>query len=163
MKKGVIITGSIIAVVIIGLVCFVESFRPRGYGEEYHKVWKCDNYNIQIDQKPIDKPTKMWQVWKCNNYNIQIDSYARKFPDTTNREKITIDGNKYKLEFDGGSFAIGTLNHYKEDGEEYSKLDSVVEGDNYDKGFFDFTLHINKVVDSKYSYLKGKNLVFHKE
>ena len=139
MKKGVIITGSIIAVVIIGLVCLAESFRPGGYGEEYHKVWKCDNYNIQID------------------------NYARKFPDTTNREKITIDGNKYKLEFDGGSFAIGTLNHYKEDGEEYSKLDSVVEGDNYDKGFFDFTLHINKVVDSKYSYLKGKNLVFHKE
>lgn len=60
MKKGVIITGSIIAVVIIGLVCFVESFRPRGYGEEYHNVWKCDNYNIQIDQKPIDRPTKMW-------------------------------------------------------------------------------------------------------
>lgn len=28
MKKGVIITGSIIAVVIIGLVCFGESFRP---------------------------------------------------------------------------------------------------------------------------------------
>lgn len=139
MKKGVIITGSIIAVVIISLVCFGESFRPGGYGEEYHKVWKCDNYNIQID------------------------SYARKFPDTTNREKITIDGNKYQLEFYGGSFAIGTLNHYKEDGEEYSKLDSVVEGDNYDKGFFDFTLHINKVVDSKYSYLKGKNLVFHKE
>lgn len=27
MKKGVIITGSIIAVVIIGLVCFYESFR----------------------------------------------------------------------------------------------------------------------------------------
>ena len=119
MKKGVIITGSIIAVVIIGLVCFGESFRPGGYGEEYHKVWKCDNYNIQID------------------------SYARKFPDTTNREKITIDGNKYQLEFYGGSFAIGTLNHYKEDGEEYSKLDSVVEGDNYDKGFFDFILHIN--------------------
>ena len=71
--------------------------------------------------------------------------------------------NKYKLEFDGGSFAIGTLNHYKEDGEEYSELESVVEGDNYDKGFFDFTLHINKVVDSKYSYLKGKTLVFHKE
>lgn len=139
MKKGVIITGSIIAVVIISLVCFGESFRPGGYGEEYHKVWKCDNYNIQID------------------------SYARKFPDTTNREKITIDGNKYNLEFDGGSFAIGTLNNYKEDGEEYSKLDSVVEGDNYDKGFFDFTLHINKVVDSKYSYLKGKTLVFHKE
>lgn len=139
MKKGVIITGSIIAVVIIGLVCFYESFRPGGYGEEYHKVWKCDDYNIQID------------------------SYARKFPDTTNREKITIDGNKYKLEFDGGSFAIGTLNHYKEDRENIIKLDSVVEGDNYDKGFFDFTLHINKVVDSKYSYLKGKNLVFHKE
>lgn len=139
MKKGVIITGSIIAVVIIGLVCFGENFRPGGYGEEYHKVWKCDNYNIQID------------------------SYARKFPDNTNREKITIDGNKYNLEFDGGSFAIGTLNNYKEDGEEYSKLDSVVEGDNYDKGFFDFTLHINKVVNSKYSYLKGKNLVFHKE
>lgn len=112
---------------------------PGGYGEEYHKVWKCDNYNIQID------------------------SYARKFLDTTNREKITIDGNKYKLDFYGGSFAIGTLNHYKEDGEEYSKLDSVVEGDNYDKGFSDFNLHINKVVDSKYSYLKGKNLVFHKE
>lgn len=139
MKKGVIITGSIIAVVIIGLVCFYESFRPGGYGEEYHKVWKCDDYNIQID------------------------SYARKFPDNTNREKITIDGKKYQLEFYGGSFAIGTLNNYKEDGEEYSKLDSVVEGDNYDKGFFDFTLHINKVVDSKYSYLKGKNLVFHKE
>lgn len=139
MKKGVIITGSIIIVVIIGLVCLAESFRHGGYGEEYHKVWKCDNYNIQID------------------------SYARKFPDTTNREKITIDGNKYKLEFDGGSFAIGTLNHYKEDGEEYSELESVVEGDNYDKGFFDFTLHINKVVDSKYSYLKGKTLVFHKE
>lgn len=139
MKKGVIITGSIIAVVIIGLVCFYESFRPGGYGEEYHKVWKCDNYNIQID------------------------SYARKFPDNTNREKITIDGKKYQLEFYGGSFAIGTLNNYKEDGEEYSKLDSVVEGDNYDKGFFDFTLHINKVVDSKYSYLKGKTLVFHKE
>lgn len=139
MKKGVIITGSIIAVVIIGLVYLAESFRLGGYGEEYHNVWKCDNYNIQID------------------------SYARKFPDTTNREKITIDGNKYKLEFDGGSFAIGTLNHYKEDGEEYSKLESVVEGDNYDKGFFDFTLHINKVVDSKYSYLKGKTLVFHKE
>lgn len=138
MKKGVIITGSIIAVVIIGLVCFYESFRPGGYGEEYHKVWKCDNYNIQID------------------------SYARKFPDNTNREKITIDGKKYQLEFYGGSFAIGTLNNYKEDGEEYSKLDSVVEGDNYDKGFFDFTLHINKVVDSKYSYLKGKTLVFHK-
>ena len=51
----------------------------------------------------------------------------------------------------------------EEDGEEYSKLESVVEGDNYDKGFFDFTLHINKVVDSKYSYLKGKTLVFHKE
>lgn len=139
MKKGVIITGSIIAVVIIGLVCFGESFRPGGYGEEYHKVWKCDDYNIQID------------------------SYARKFPDNTNREKITIDGKKYQLEFYGGSFAIGTLNDYKEDGEEYSKLESVVEGDNYDKGFFDFTLHINKVVDSKYSYLKGKNLVFHKE
>lgn len=139
MKKGVIITGSIITVVIIGLVYLAESFRPGGYGEEYHNVWKCDNYNIQID------------------------SYARKFPDTTNREKITIDGNKYKLEFDGGSFAIGTLNHYKEDGEEYSKLESVVEGDNYDKGFFDFTLHINKVVNSKYSYLKGKTLVFHKE
>lgn len=139
MKKGVIITGSIIAVVIIGLVCFYESFRPGGYGEEYHKVWKCDDYNIQID------------------------SYARKFPDNTNREKITIDGKKYQLEFYGGSFAIGTLNNYKEDGEEYSKLDSVVEGDNYDKGFFDFTLHINKVVDSKYSYLKGKTLVFHKE
>lgn len=139
MKKGVIITGSIIAVVIIGLVYFYESFRPGGYGEEYHKVWKCDDYNIQID------------------------SYARKFPDNTNREKITIDGKKYQLEFYGGSFAIGTLNDYKEDGEEYSKLDSVVEGDNYDKGFFDFTLHINKVVDSKYSYLKGKNLVFHKE
>lgn len=139
MKKGVIITGSIIAVVIIGLVYFYESFRPGGYGEEYHKVWKCDDYNIQID------------------------SYARKFPDNTNREKITIDGKKYQLEFYGGSFAIGTLNNYKEDGEEYSKLDSVVEGDNYDKGFFDFTLHINKVVDSKYSYLKGKNLVFHKE
>lgn len=112
---------------------------PGGYGEEYHKVWKCDDYNIQID------------------------SYARKFPDNTNREKITIDGKKYQLEFYGGSFAIGTLNDYKEDGEEYSKLDSVVEGDNYDKGFFDFTLHINKVVDSKYSYLKGKTLVFHKE
>lgn len=28
MKKGVIITGSIIAVVIIGLVYFYESFRP---------------------------------------------------------------------------------------------------------------------------------------
>nr|WP_296078417.1 hypothetical protein [uncultured Ruminococcus sp.] len=139
MKKGVIITGSIIAVVIIGLVCFYESFRPGGYGEEYHKVWKCDDYNIQID------------------------SYARKFPDNTNREKITIDGKKYQLEFYGGSFAIGTLNNYKEDGEEYSKLDSVVEGDNYDKGFFDFTLHINKVVDSKYNYLKGKTLVFHKE
>lgn len=139
MKKGVIITGSIIAVVIIGLVYFYESFRPGGYGEEYHKVWKCDDYNIQID------------------------SYARKFPDNTNREKITIDGKKYQLEFYGGSFAIGTLNNYKEDGEEYSKLDSVVEGDNYDKGFFDFTLHINKVVDSKYSYLKGKTLVFHKE
>lgn len=139
MKKGVIITGSIIAVVIISLVCFGESFRPGGYGEEYHKVWKCDNYNIQID------------------------SYARKFPDNTNREKITIDGKKYQLEFYGGSFAIGTLNNYKEDGEEYFKLESVVEGDNYDKGFFDFTLHINKVVDSKYSYLKGKNLVFHKE
>lgn len=139
MKKGVIITGSIIAVVIIGLVCFYESFRPGGYGEEYHKVWKCDDYNIQID------------------------SYARKFPDNTNREKVTIDGKKYQLEFYGDSFAIGTLNDYKEDGEEYSKLDSVVEGDNYDKGFFDFTLHINKVVDSKYSYLKGKNLVFHKE
>lgn len=139
MKKGVIITGSIIAVVIIGLVYFYESFRPGGYGEEYHKVWKCDDYNIQID------------------------SYARKFPDNTNREKITIDGKKYQLEFYGGSFAIGTLNNYKEDGEEYSKLESVVEGDNYDKGFFDFTLHINKVVDSKYSYLKGKNLVFHKE
>lgn len=139
MKKGVIITGSIIAVVIIGLVYFYESFRPGGYGEEYHKVWKCDDYNIQID------------------------SYARKFPDNTNREKITIDGKKYQLEFYGGSFAIGTLNDYKEDGEEYSKLDSVVEGDNYDKGFFDFTLHINKVVDSKYSYLKGKTLVFHKE
>mgnify|MGYP004684826319 CR=1 FL=1 len=139
MKKGVIITGSIIAVVIISLVCFGESFRPGGYGEEYHKVWKCDNYNIQID------------------------SYARKFPDNTIPEKITIDGNKYKLDFYGGSFAIGTLNHYKEDGEEYSKLDSVVEGDNYDKGFFDFTLHINKVVNSKYSYLKGKALVFHKE
>ena len=40
---------------------------PGGYGEEYHKVWKCDDYNIQID------------------------SYARKFPDNTNREKITID------------------------------------------------------------------------
>lgn len=139
MKKGVIITGSIIAVVIIGLVYFYESFRPGGYGEEYHKVWKCDDYNIQID------------------------SYARKFPDNTNCEKITIDGKKYQLEFYGGSFAIGTLNNYKEDGEEYSKLESVVEGDNYDKGFFDFTLHINKVVDSKYSYLKGKNLVFHKE
>lgn len=139
MKKGVIIIGSIIAVVIIGLVCFYESFRPGGYGEEYHKVWKCDDYNIQID------------------------SYARKFPDNTNREKITIDGKKYQLEFYGGSFAIGTLNNYKEDGEEYSKLDSVVEGDNYDKGFFDFTLHINKVVDSKYNYLKGKTLVFHKE
>lgn len=139
MKKGVIITGSIIAVVIISLVCFGESFRPVGYGEEYHKVWKCDDYNIQID------------------------SYARKFPDNTNREKITIDGKKYQLEFYGGSFAIGTLNNYKEDGEEYSKLESVVEGDNYDKGFFDFTLHINKVVDSKYSYLKGKTLVFHKE
>lgn len=139
MKKGVIITGSIIAVVIIGLVYFYESFRPGGYGEEYHKVRKCDDYNIQID------------------------SYARKFPDNTNREKITIDGKKYQLEFYGGSFAIGTLNNYKEDGEEYSKLESVVEGDNYDKGFFDFTLHINKVVDSKYSYLKGKNLVFHKE
>lgn len=139
MKKGVIITGSIIAVVIISLVCFGESFRPGGYGEEYHKVWKCDDYNIQID------------------------SYARKFPDNTNRKKITIDGKKYQLEFYGGSFAIGTLNDYKEDGEEYSKLESVVEGDNYDKGFFDFTLHINKVVDSKYSYLKGKNLVFHKE
>lgn len=139
MKKGVIITGSIIAVIIIGLVYFYESLRPGGYGEEYHKVWKCDDYNIQID------------------------SYARKFPDNTNREKITIDGKKYQLEFYGGSFAIGTLNDYKEDGEEYSKLDSVVEGDNYDKGFFDFTLHINKVVDSKYSYLKGKNLVFHKE
>lgn len=94
-----------------------------------------------------------WTVWRN----------ARKFPDNTNREKITIDGKKYQLEFYGGSFAIGTLNNYKEDGEEYSKLDSVVEGDNYDKGFFDFTLHINKVVDSKYSYLKGKNLVFHKE
>ena len=140
MKKGVIITGSIIAVVIIGLVCFGESFRPGGYGEEYHKVWNCDNYNIQID------------------------SYARKFPDKTMHEKITIDGKKYELEFDGGSsFAIGTLNHYKEDGEEYSELESVVEGDNYDKGFFDFTLHINKVVDSKYNYLKGKTLVFHKE
>ena len=113
---------------------------PGGYGEEYHKVWKCDNYNIQID------------------------SYARKFPDKTMHEKITIDGKKYQLEFDGGSsFAIGTLNHYKEDGEEYSELESVVEGDNYDKGFFDFTLHINKVVNSKYSYLKGKTLVFHKE
>lgn len=67
MKKGVIITGSIIAVVIIGLVCFYESFQPGCYGEEYHKVWKCDDYNIQID------------------------SYARKFPDNTNREKITID------------------------------------------------------------------------
>ena len=140
MKKGVIITGSIIAVVIIGLVCFGESFRPGGSGEEYHKVWKCDNYNIHID------------------------SYARKFPDKTMHEKITIDGKKYELEFDGGSsFAIGTLNHYKEDGEEYSELESVVEGDNYDKGFFDFTLHINKVVDSKYNYLKGKTLVFHKE
>ena len=140
MKKGVIITGSIITVVIIGLVCFGESFRPGGYGEEYHKVWECDNYNIQID------------------------SYARKFPDKTMHEKITIDGKKYELEFDGGSsFAIGTLNHYKEDGEEYSKLDSVVEGDNYDKGFFDFTLHINKVVDYKYNYLKGNTLVFHKE
>lgn len=139
MKKGVIITGSIIAVVIIGLVYFYESFRPGGYGEEYHKVRKCDDYNIQID------------------------SYARKFPDNTNREKITIDGKKYQLEFYGGSFAIGTLNNYKEDGEEYSELESVVEGDNYDKGFFDFTLHINKVVDSKYSYLKGKTLVFHKE
>lgn len=30
MKKGVIITGSIIAVVIIGLVCLAESFRPGG-------------------------------------------------------------------------------------------------------------------------------------
>lgn len=30
MKKGVIITGSIIAVVIIGLVYFYESFRPGG-------------------------------------------------------------------------------------------------------------------------------------
>lgn len=30
MKKGVIITGSIITVVIIGLVCFGESFRPEG-------------------------------------------------------------------------------------------------------------------------------------
>lgn len=139
MKKGVIITGSIIAVVIIGLVCFYESFRPGGYGEEYHKVWKCDDYNIQID------------------------SYARKFPDNTNREKITIDGKKYELDFYGSSFAIGTLNHYKEDGEEYSELESVVEGDNYDKGFFDFTLHINKAVDSKYNYLKGKTLVFHKE
>ena len=139
MKKVVIITGSIIAVVIIGLVCLAENFRPGGYGEEYHKVWKCDNYNIQID------------------------SYARKFPDKTMHEKITIDGKKYQLEFYGGSFAIGTLNNYKEDGEEYSKLDSVVEGDNYDKGFFDFTLHINKVVDSKYNYLKGKTLVFHKE
>lgn len=138
IKKCAIITGSIIAVVIIGLVYFYESFRPGGYGEEYHKVRKCDDYNIQID------------------------SYARKFPDNTNREKITIDGKKYQLEFYGGSFAIGTLNNYKEDGEEYSKLDSVVEGDNYDKGFFDFTLHINKVVDSKYSYLKGKTLVFHK-
>lgn len=118
---------------------FLWKFPTRGYGEEYHKVWKCDDYNIQID------------------------SYARKFPDNTNREKITIDGKKYQLEFYGGSFAIGTLNNYKEDGEEYSKLESVVEGDNYDKGFFDFTLHINKVVDSKYSYLKGKNLVFHKE
>lgn len=139
MKKGVIITGSIITVVIIGLVCLAENFRPGGYGEEYHKVWKCDDYNIQID------------------------SYARKFPDKTMHEKITIDGKKYQLEFYGGSFAIGTLNNYKEDGEEYSELESVVEGDNYDKCFFDFTLHINKVVDSKYNYLKGKTLVFHKE
>ena len=130
MKKGIIITG---------LVCFDESFRPGSYGEEYHKVWKCDDYNIQID------------------------SYARKFPDNTFTEKITIDGKKYELELYSDSFAIGTLNHYKEDGEEYSKLESVVEGDNYDKGFFDFTLHINKVIDSKYSYLKGKTLVFHKE
>lgn len=30
MKKGVIITGSIIAIVIIGLVYFYESFRPWG-------------------------------------------------------------------------------------------------------------------------------------
>lgn len=30
MKKGVIITGSIIAVIIIGLVCFGKSFRPGG-------------------------------------------------------------------------------------------------------------------------------------
>lgn len=105
----------------------------------------------------------MWQVWKCNNYNIQIDSYARKFSDNTIPEKITIDGKKYELEFYNDNFAIGTLNHYKEDRENIIKLDSVVEGDNYDKGFFDFTLHINKVVDSKYSYLKGKTLVFHKE
>ena len=57
MKKGVI---------IIGLVCFYESFRPGGYGEEHHKVWKRDDYNIQID------------------------SYARKFPDNTNREKLLL-------------------------------------------------------------------------
>lgn len=38
---------------------FGESFRPGGYGEEYHKVWKCDGYNIRID------------------------SDARKFPDST--------------------------------------------------------------------------------
>ena len=59
MKKGVIITGSIIAVVIIGIVCLAENFRLGGYGEEYHKVWKCDGYNIRID------------------------SDARKFPDPT--------------------------------------------------------------------------------
>lgn len=116
-----------------------ENFRPGDYGEEYHKVWKCDGYNIRID------------------------SDARKFPDSTHPEKISIDGNSYELEFINDGFAVGISSNYTEDGETYGKFDSVFTDDKYDKGFFDFTMHIDKFTDSKYNYLKGKTLVFHKK
>lgn len=78
-------------------------------------------------------------------------------------EKISIDGNSYELKFINDGFAVGISGNYTEDGETYGKFDSVFTDDKYDKGFFDFTMHIDKFTDSKYNYLKGKTLVFHKK
>ena len=138
MKKLLVIFGSIFLVVIVVSVGLFHSFARGGYGEEYHRVWKCDDYDI------------------C------INSYAEKFPDIPHEEKVSVDGDNYELAFVNERFKIGNTKNFEEDGLEYCEFISVIEGE-YSKGWFDFTIHIDKVSDSKYNYLKDKTLVFHKE
>lgn len=138
-EKIILITFSILLLAtIILLVVYYNIFNRGGYGDEYKRIWKCDDYNFSIISR------------------------AEHFPDVPWCENVVIDGTDYDLEFNGEDFIIGNVEYFEKDGNEYCKMIPVLEGE-YNKGLFSFTLNIDDVENSKYDYLEDKTLVFHKE